>query len=462
MSLETTLHSSPSAESLRGLCGGRVHLPGDDGYDASRSPWNLAIDQRPAAVAVPHTAEEVAQVVRAAATAGLHVAPQSSGHNPGPLVDHGLAGTVLLRLHEMTGVTVGPGAGTVRVVGGTLWQDVVAALAPHGRAVMHGSSPDVAVAGYTLGGGLSWYARRHGLAADSVTALEVVTADGRLVRADAERESELFWALRGGGGNLGVVTAIELRTLPYADSYAGMLLWDRERAPEVLRAWSEWTRELPESVTTSIRLMSFPPLPDLPPFLSGRQLVVIDGAVLEADDRAAELLAPLRALAPEMDTFGRIPAAALPQIHMDPPQPTPAVSGHAMLAGVSEEALAALLAEVGPGTTTPLLSAEIRHLGGALARPADGGGVLDRLPDPYLLFAVAIAPFPEAAAAGRAAADRLVAAMRPWSTGRRFLNFTETAADTGTAYDEGHYTRLRRVRAEVDPTGLFRANHRVP
>ena len=349
MSLETTLHSSPSAESLRGLCGGRVHLPGDDGYDASRSPWNLAIDQRPAAVAVPHTAEEVAQVVRAAATAGLHVAPQSSGHNPGPLVDHGLAGTVLLRLHEMTGVTVGPGAGTVRVVGGTLWQDVVAALAPHGRAVMHGSSPDVAVAGYTLGGGLSWYARRHGLAADSVTALEVVTADGRLVRADAERESELFWALRGGGGNLGAVTAIELRTLPYADSYAGMLLWDRERAPEVLRAWSEWTRELPESVTTSIRLMSFPPLPDLPPFLSGRQLVVIDGAVLEADDRAAELLAPLRALAPEMDTFGRIPAAALPQIHMDPPQPTPAVSGHAMLAGVSEEALAALLAEVGPG-----------------------------------------------------------------------------------------------------------------
>ncbi|MFC4783485.1 FAD-binding oxidoreductase [Nocardioides sp. MAHUQ-72] len=461
MSLETTLDSATGspAESLRGLCGGRVHLPGDPAYDVARVPWNVAVDQRPAAVAVPHTPAEVAEVVRAAAAAGLRVAPQSSGHNAAPLAEHGLDDVVLVRLHEMTGVSIDPEARTARVVGGTLWRDVVAAAAPYGLAAMHGSSPDVAVAGYVLGGGLSWYARRHGLAADSLTAVEVVTADGTLVRADAEHHVDLFWALRGGGGNLGVVTAIELRLLPVPDVYAGMLLWDRERAPEVVRTWAAWTRDLPESVTTSLRVMSFPPLPDLPPFLSGRQLVVVDGAVLEGDERAVELLAPLRALAPEMDTFGRMPAAGLPEIHMDPPGPTPAVSDHAMLGRFGEEAVAALLAEVGPGTTTPLLFAEVRHLGGALGRPAPGGGVLDHLPAAYALFCVAVAPVPEAAAAGLAAAARVVAALAPWSVASRVLNFTERAVDASSGYDGEAWARLCRVRDAYDPTGVLLANH---
>ena len=462
MSLDSTLDPRATrAASLRGLCGGRVHLPGDPGYDAARLPWNLAVDQRPVAVAVPHDAAEVSEVVRAAAAAGLRVAPQSSGHNAAPLAERGLDDVVLVRLSEMTGVSVDPEARTVRVVGGTLWRDVVAAVAPYGLAVMHGSSPDVAVAGYTLGGGLSWYARRHGLATNSLTAVEVVTADGTMVRADADENAELFWALRGGGGNLGVVTALELRLLPVADVYGGMLLWDRERAPEVTRAWSEWTRDLPESVTTSLRVMSFPPLPELPPFLSGRQLVVVDGAVLEDDERAAGLLAPLRALAPEMDTFDRMPAAGLPDIHMDPPGPTPAVSDHAILAEFGEEAIVALLGEVGPGTTTSLLFAEVRHLGGALDRPAPDGGVLDRLPGAYALFCVAIAPFPEAAAAGLADAEGVVAALRPWSTERRMLNFTEQVVDAGSGYDPAAWSRLCRIRAEVDPTGVFRANHPV-
>lgn len=457
MTLETTLDNP--AEALRGLCGGRVHLPGDAGYDAARLPWNVAVDQRPAAVALPHDAAEVAEVVRAAAGAGLRVAPQSTGHNAAPLAERDLADVVLVRLSEMTGVSIDPVARTARVVGGTLWCDVVAAAAPYGLAAMHGSSPDVAVAGYALGGGLSWYARQHGLAANSLLAVEVVTADGTLVRADAEHEADLFWALRGGGGNLGVVTALELRLLPVADVYAGMLLWDRERAHAVVRAWSEWTRDLPDSVTTAMRVMSFPPLPELPPFLSGRQLVVIDGAILEDDDRAAELLAPLRALAPEMDTFGRMPAAGLPEIHMDPPGPTPAVSDHAMLGEFGEEGVAALLAEVGPGRATPLLFAEVRHLGGAVGRPAAGGGVLDHLPAAYALFCVAIAPVPEAAAAGTAAAGRVVAALGRWSVASRALNFTEKAVDTSSGYDGEAWARLCLVRDAFDPTGVFLANH---
>ena len=461
MTLESVLDSSADspAEALRGLCGGRVHLPGDPAYDAMRVPWNLAVDQRPAAVAVPHDADEVAEVVRAAAAAGLHVAPQSTGHNAAPLAEQGLGDVVLVRLSEMTGVSIDPDARTARVVGGTLWRDVVAAAGDYGLAAMHGSSPDVAPAGYALGGGLSWYARQHGLATNSLVAVELVTADGSFVRATAEQDPELFWALRGGGGNLGVVTALELRLLPIADVYAGMLLWDRERAAEVVRAWTAWTRDVPESVTTSMRVMSFPPMPELPPFLSGRRLVIIDGALLEDDDRAAELLAPLRALDPELDTFGRIPAAQLPEMHMDPPGPTPAVSGHAVLGDLDEDAVAVLLAEVGPGADTSLLFAELRHLGGALARVDADGGALDHLPGSYALFCVAVAPTPEAATTGIVDADRVVSALGRWSIASRVLNFTEEPVDTSSGYDADAWARLCAIRDGIDPGGLFRANH---
>jgi hypothetical protein len=287
-----------------------------------------------------------------------------------------------LKLSELTGVTVDPERKVASVVGGTLWGDVVAAAAPHGLAALHGSAPDVAVAGYVLGGGLSFYARRHGLASNSVRAVDVVTADGSLVRADADTNADLFWAVRGGGGNFGVVVRIELDLIPMADPTAGMLLWDRERAPEVIRAWVGWTRDLPDSVTTSMRVMSFPPLPELPPFLSGRQIVVMDGAIVEDAERAAELLAPLRALGPEMDTFAPLPLPGVTEIHMDPPGPAPAVSDHAVLTDIDDTTIEALLQLVGPGTTTPLLMAELRHLGGALAEPADGGAPVLRRDGP--------------------------------------------------------------------------------
>jgi FAD/FMN-containing dehydrogenase len=456
-----TQPQSTAALAVRAACPERVFLPGDPGYDAARVPWNLAVQQLPAAVARPHSVEEVRRVVRAAAEHGLRVAPQSTGHAAAPLQGR-LAETVLVKLDELTGVTVDAERRTARVVGGTLWRDVVTAAAEHGLAALHGSSPDVAVAGYTLGGGLSFYGRRHGLAATGVTAVELVTADGDLVRADETQNTELFWALRGGGGNFGVVVAIELRLLPIADVVAGMLLWPIERAPEVVRAWARWTRELPESITTSLRVMSFPPLPELPPFLSGRRLVIIDGAVLEDDDRAAELLAPLRALHPEMDTFARMPAAGLLAVHMDPPGPTPSVGGSAVLDRLEDETVDALLGQVGPGTTTALLSAELRHLGGALARPAEGGGALDRLPGDYAVYAVAVAPVPEAAAVGRAGITALLEALRPWSSDRTVLNLAEgPETDTAAAYEPEDWARLRAVKAAVDPRNLFQANHEI-
>lgn len=450
----TTTPTAP-AETLRGLCEGRVHLPGDPGYDGARTPWNLAVDQRPAAVVVPHSVDEVADVVRAATAAGLRVLPQSTGHAAGVLAELDLTDVVILRLSELTGVSVDAEARTARVVAGTQWQQVIAETSRYGLTAQHGSAPDVAVAGYLLGGGLSFYGRRHGLAANDLRAVEVVTADGSLVRASADENPDLFWALRGNGGGVGVVVALEIALLPYADVVAGMLLWDREQAQEVVRTWAAWSRETPDSVTTSLRIMSFPPLPELPPFLSGRQLVIIDGAVLEDDERAAEVLAPLRALGPEMDTFGRVPTAAVTGVHMDPPAPTPAVGGDALLAELGEDAVDALLAFAGPGTSSALMFTEIRQLGGALADPASGPATVAA---PYLLHGIAIAPFPEAAAAGQADADRLLEVMAPWTAPGRLLTFIDGQVSAQEAHGD-RWERLSAVRSAVDPDGVFVANH---
>ncbi|MGR0219542.1 FAD-binding oxidoreductase [Agromyces sp. ZXT2-6] len=449
--------SITDAPSLRDA--GTLHFPGDPGYEAASTPWNLAVTQRPAAVAVPRSIDEVARVVGTAARLGLRIAPQSTGHGAAALGDHPLDDVMLLRLHELTGVTIDPEARIARVLGGTLWQDVVAAAAPHGLTAVHGSAGDVAVAGYTLGGGLSFYGRAHGLAASHLRAVELVTATGEVVRASADEHPDLFWAVRGGGGSFGAVVALEFDLLPIADVVAGMLLWDLSHAEDVLRAWAAWTADLPESVTTSLRFMRFPPVPELPPFLSGRSLVVIDGAVLEGDERAAELLAPLRALAPEMDTFARIPAPQLLAVHMDPPGPVPSVGRHALVSELTDTAIEAFLAVAGRGVDIPLMFAELRHLGGALAVPQDGA--LDRLDAAYALFALAPAPTPEIAAAGAAAAESVTAALGRWSSPRTFLNFADHGIDVATAFDADAWARLREVRRTIDPTGVWVANHPI-
>ena len=253
---------------LRGLCAGAVHLPGDPGYDEARMPWNVAVDQRPAAVAYPACADEVSEIVRAAAASGLRVAPQGTGHNAGPLGR--LDDVVLLRTSAMTGVHIDPARRIARVEAGVLWLDVVEAAAAHGLAALHGSSPDVGVVGYTLGGGIGWYARQLGMATNSVTAVELVLGDGTQVRADEDTNPDLFWAVRGGGGSFGVVTAMEFRLFDIDTAYAGMLLWDQEHAEKVLRAWAEWTVDAPDCVTTSFRMLNLPPMPELPEFLRGR------------------------------------------------------------------------------------------------------------------------------------------------------------------------------------------------
>jgi FAD/FMN-containing dehydrogenase len=450
------------AENLRGLCGGDVHLPGDPGYDAARTPWNVAIRQTPAAVAIPRDASDVSAVVRAAASAGLRIAPQSTGHNAGPLAAHGLDDVVIVRTSALDVVQVDTARNVIRVGGGTLWEPAVDAAAAARRAVLHGSSPDVGIAGYSLGGGIGWFARKLGLATNSLTAVELVIGDGTHVRADATTNPELFWAVRGGGGSFGVVTALEFRMYPIETAYAGMLVWDQAQAEKVVRTWTQWAPEAPDEVTTALRLLNLPPLPELPEAFRGRSLVMIDGAVLDTDDRAADLLAELRALAPEMDTFGRVPAKSLVRLHMDPEGGTPVVSGNAMLGDFPDAAVDAFLQAAGPGSNTTLLLAELRQLGGALGRPHDGGGALSHLDGTFAAFAAAIAPTPEAAAQGQADANRLTAALVPYSNGRSYLNFAEGAVDVRSGYAEERWIQLKGIRSAVDPQGTFLANHAIP
>ncbi|WP_432992638.1 FAD-binding oxidoreductase [Dactylosporangium sp. CA-233914] len=445
----TTIESS-----LRGLCGGAVHLPGDPGYDAARTPWNVAVDLRPAAVAYPGDAAEVAGLVRAASAAGLRIAPQGTGHNAAPLGP--LDDVVLLRTSAMTGVTIDPVRRTARAEAGALWIDVVEAAAPHGLAALHGSSPDVGVVGYSLGGGIGWYSREHGLQTNSVTAFELVTAAGELVRADERHEPDLFWALRGGGGNFGVVTAVEFDLLPISTVHAGWLVWDWREAARVLPVWADWALSAPDHVTTSARLLQLPPLPVIPEVFRNRQLLVVDGAVLGDPG----VLAPLQALRPELDTFAQVPAATLGRLHMDPEGPTPAIDRAAMLSSLSSASIDALLSVAGPDSGTSLLvAAELRQLGGALGRPAPRHGALPQLDADFALFTCGIAATPEMGAAALADTTRVVDAMRPWASGREYLNFAGTKVDTSTAFSAAAWQRLRAIRQAFDPAGAFLANH---
>ena len=198
---------------LRGLCGGAVHAPGDALYDEARMPWNLQVDARPAAVAYPAFPDEVASVVRAAASAGLKVAPQGTGHGAPPLAGR-LGDAVLLRTSAMTELSVDAERRTARVGAGVLWGDVVARAGAARLAARHTTAAGVGVVGTSLGGGLSWYARQAGLQCSALTAVELVLADGTFVRATDDSDADLMWAARGGGGGFGVVTAMEFELLP--------------------------------------------------------------------------------------------------------------------------------------------------------------------------------------------------------------------------------------------------------
>jgi FAD/FMN-containing dehydrogenase len=433
-------------------------FPGDPGWDEARRAWNLAVDQRPAAVALPETVDDVVAAIDYARMLGLGVAVQGTGHGaPGG----SLAGTLLLNTARMTGVEIDVRARVARVAAGTLWSDVVDAAVEHGLTALHGSAPDVGVVGYSLGGGIGWLARKHGLASSSVLAAEVVTADGGVVRADAETNPDLFWALRGGGGSFGVVTEIEIALFPVSEAFAGWLMWPIERAAEVLGAWAEWTRVVPEEVTSIGRLLQIPPLPDMPEPLRGRQFVVVEAAYLGDARAGRRLLRPLLDLGPAIDTFATVPAHALTELHQDPPGPVPGRGEGWMLDAFDPRAAAAIVSAAAMDGTAPLVSLEIRHLDGAVGRPDPNGGALSHLEAPYAVYSVGIATGPDAVTAIDARIAEIRVAATPWLSRSAYFNFAERGVDPSALFPRGAYERLAGIRAELDPDRVFRARHTI-
>jgi hypothetical protein len=445
---------------LRSTLQGTIAVPGDEGWDEARRAWNLAVDQRPAMVALPASVDDVVAVVAFAGRNGLRVAAQGTGHNAAAIAS--LERTVLVKTSALRGVEIDAPARRARVAAGALWAEVTGPASEHGLAPLAGSSPDVGVVGYSLGGGLSWLSRRHGLAANSVLAIEIVTADGRVVRTDRDHEPELFWALRGGGGSFGVVTAMEFALYPAPEVYGGAMLWPWERSTEVLNRYVAWCRTAPDAISTSIRILQVPPMPDVPEPLRGRSFIAVDGAYLGDEAAGAAVLAPLRALEPEIDMFAMMPAAALSHMHMDPEQPVPAIADGMLLDDLTPAAVDALVAAAGPGSGSPLLSVELRQLGGAISVPPAEHGALAKVSGAFALFAVGLPMDAEAGAAIHAHLGRLTDAMDPWDAGRRYLNFTERPSEATAFFPEATYRRLRAAKSAYDAGDVFVSNHPVP
>src|SRR4051794_22213880 len=411
-------HTSTELRTLRALSCGAVVSPADSGYDEARAAWNLAADQRPAAVAIPENESDIAYAVAHARETGLRVSVQGTGHNPLPLGD--MSGSLLIRTHHMRQVDIDPSAHRARVQAGAIWSDVSGPAGAHGLAPLSGSSPDVGVVGYSLGGGIGYLGRKHGIAANSVTAIELVTPDGEQVRVDASHDPDLFWALRGGGGNFGVVTAMEFKLYPVSALYGGWLAWPWEQSHEVISRWAEWTRTTPDEITSMVRILQLPPFPDIPEIVRGRQLVAVSAAILGSREDGEWLLGPLRDLKPEIDTFAELPLARLSHLHGDPEHPVPGLSDTRMIDDLSPSAVDTFVEKAGPDAGTALLVAELRQMGGAFARSGEGHGALDWIDAEFVAFAVGIPMDEQVGAKVERDSRELMEAMEVYGQGRSY------------------------------------------
>ena len=445
---------------LRGLAddlAGDVIVPSDDSWDAARQAWNLAVDQRPVAVVLPESAEDIVATVRFAAEKDLRIAFNAGGHNAGPIdwsVD-----TLLLKTERMTSIEIDERSRRARVEAGVLGKPLAHAAGEHGLCYLSGTSPDTGVVGYTLGGGFSWMIRKFGLAANSVLAVELVTADGRHVRADKDNEPDLFWAVRGGGGNFAAVTAIELALYPVREIYAGCFFWPIERAAEILKVWREWVETVPDECESIGRMLQLPDVPFLPEHLRGRSFVLVEPAFIGTESDGATLVQPFRDLEPEFDTVAMMATSDLSLVNMDPDFPLP-YSGDGILLDDLPPAAIDTMAEEFVGS--PLLHVEVRHLGGALRSRSPDDGCAGPIDQPFLLFTFGLAADAAMKAAVEHHVEHLIGRFAPWDSGRRYLNFVESRVDPRLLFPEGSYDRLREMRARYDPRGIFVANHSIP
>jgi FAD/FMN-containing dehydrogenase len=425
-------------DALRTAVRGQVWLPGDPGFDTARRPWNLAVEQQVAAVVEAHDAHDIVALVRHAGATGLTIATQPNGHGA-----TGRTGdSVLLRTRRLDTIEIDPVARRARVGAGVASGRLQAAAAEHGLTALPGSSPVVSVAGVALGGGLSWFGRAYGWVADSVTAFEVVDAEGRARRVDADTDPDLFWALRGGGGSFAIVTALELALHAAPRLYGGRVLWPAEHAPAVVDAFRRITDGAPDELTVWLDLVHYP---------GAAPMVAVDATYLGEADEARDLLAALDRLPqPLSDSRRDMSVDELGSITAEPTDPSAGLSRAELLTTVDDAVLKTLLDE----PIAPLLGVQVRHLGGALAGPSDSphGPLLE----PFALYLFGIPTDPARAAAivakqGALAGALPVSGRKPFT----FLNPDETAAD---AFAPDALARLRDLKDRYDPRDIFRAN----
>ena len=434
-------------EELDALTIGTVAVPGDRKYDALVSPWNLAVPVRPAAVLAAHDAQDVVEAVQFAARHSIRVTPQATGH--GPMAE--LTTELLVSTKELDEVVV-HAEGWARAGAGVKWLRVVEAAAPYGLAPLSGSITDVGIVGYTTGGGLGPMARTYGLAVDKVRAIEVVTGDGVLRRVTPTVHPELFFALRGGKGMLGIVTAIEFDLVHQPRFYGGSLWFDGADAASVIETWRAWSEELPEEGTTSFALFQLPDMEGVPPMLAGRLTLSVRFVWTGSAAEGERWFAAMRAAAPViLDDVADKPYTAIDSVHTDPLDPTPAYEAGHVLTDFPQEAADALLALTGPAAASPQILVEVRQLGGAFSRPGEHPSAFASRDAAYSLLIVGIAEVP--GVEDHAAA--ILSAMDPWVGGHRLPNFTFTPEEYVDAYDEVTLARLRRAIRTYDPAGVI-------
>jgi hypothetical protein len=440
-----------------------VQVPGSPGYRQATAVYNLFAPAQPDEAVIADSVSSVAAAIARARTRGLDVEVISTGH-ASTIADR-MSGVLLVRTVPSGPVEVDLRTRRARIPAGTRWGAVAEAAAQYGLGAMHGSSADVGAVGYLLRGGLSFYGRRFGVAANSLRAVELVAADGRLHRVDADHEPSLFWAIRGGGGGFGVVTAVEIELFDVAGVWTGADFWAVTDARPLLDTWAAWTTTAPRELTTSFRILRLPPLPGVPEPLTHGPVVSLDGVALattsaevpDVSAKVGDLLGRMRGVAAPMLATWR-PATTLDVLrtHMDPPDPLPAVSDHTVLGDLDSGGRRAFLSTADVASQSPLVSSELRQLGGALADEAADGGAFNRTDGAYSYYGLAV-PTDEgqAAAVGRHLAQARTA-LAPWDTGRVVPTFVEDRDNPGRWMNEERAAFVDLVRRDIDPDGLFR------
>ncbi len=441
-------------ESLAQQVRGAVLRPGQDGYDGARSIWNGMIDRRPAVIVRALGAADVVAAVNFARDNDLALAVHGGGHSASgsSVCDRGL----MLDLSPMRGIRVDPAGATARAEGGATWADFDRETQAFGLATTGGVVSTTGIAGLTLGGGIGWLGRTYGLSCDNLLSVDIVTADGQLRTASAEQNGDLFWAVRGGGGNFGVVTSFEYRLHPVGPMVvAGLLVWPRPMARDVLRLFREFTETAPENASAYAALGTLP---------DGLQVVVLIAFFNGPAEAADELFKPFRAFGPPAaDLLAPVPYTAAQQMLDALNPPGNRVYWKSAVLGKFDDEVADVFIEQGASAPSPLSVGIIEFYGGAINRVGTHDTAYPLRDVTYAVNAISMWTDPAQDEANVQWARGTWQAMQQFSPGSVYVNFLglDEGEDRVKAAYGPNYARLAQIKSSYDPHNLFRLNQNI-